>query len=85
MLVYCMNLKIFGKVFTSKFVGTGPSYYEKGIYRAAVSQNLRNTDLQYNFRSTGGFRVYGLTLQEHVQEDMTVQISYRLKTTDGKS
>ena len=28
---------------TSKFVGTGPSSYEKRIYRAAVSQRLRNT------------------------------------------
>jgi len=37
-----MNLKN-RKVFTSKFVGTGPSSYEKIIYRAAVSQNLRNT------------------------------------------
>jgi len=37
-----MNLKN-GKVFTSKFVGTGPSSYEKRIYRAAVSQSLRNT------------------------------------------
>jgi len=26
----------------SKFVGTGPSSYEKRIYRAAVSQRLRN-------------------------------------------
>jgi len=41
-----MNLKKFGKVFTSKFVGTGPSSYEKRIYRATVSQRLRNTDLQ---------------------------------------
>jgi len=32
-----------GKVFTSKFVGTGPSSYEERIYRAAVSQRLRNT------------------------------------------
>ena len=30
-------------VFTSKFVGTGPSSYEKRIYRAAVSQRLRDT------------------------------------------
>jgi len=36
-----MNLKN-GKVFTSKFVGTGPSSYEKRIYRAVVSQSLRN-------------------------------------------
>ena len=39
------KLKINGKVFTSKFVGTGPSSYEKRIYRAAVSQSLRNTVL----------------------------------------
>jgi len=37
-----MNLKN-GKVFTGKFVGTGPSTYEKRIYLAAVSQRLRNT------------------------------------------
>ena len=29
----------------SKFVGTGPSSYEKSIYRAAVSQRLRNTSI----------------------------------------
>ena len=34
------------KVFTSKFVGAGPSSYKKRIYRAAVSQRLRNTGLQ---------------------------------------
>ena len=38
-----MNLKKNGKVFTSKFVGTGPSSYEKIIYRAAGLQRLRNT------------------------------------------
>jgi len=41
-----MNLKKNGKVFTSKFVGTGPSSYKKRIYRAAVSQSLRNTALE---------------------------------------
>jgi hypothetical protein len=42
------ELKKIGKVrvFTSKFVETGPSSYKKRIYRAAVSQRLRNTDLQ---------------------------------------
>ena len=40
-----MNLKN-GKVFTSKSVGTGPSYYGKRIYPAAVSQRLRNTVLE---------------------------------------
>jgi len=39
-----MNLKkIIGKVLTSKSVGTGPSSYEKIIYRSAVWQRLRNT------------------------------------------
>jgi hypothetical protein len=33
-----MNLKKIGKVFTSKFVGTGSSSFKKIIYRAAVSQ-----------------------------------------------
>jgi len=41
-----MNLKKTGKVFTSKFVGTAPSPYKKRIYRAAVSQRLRNTALE---------------------------------------
>ena len=41
------ELKKNGKVFTSKFVGTGPSSYEKRIYRAAVSQRLRNTMIDY--------------------------------------
>jgi hypothetical protein len=44
-----MDLKN-GKVFTTKFVGTGPSSYEKSIYRAAVSQRLRNTALEYVIR-----------------------------------
>jgi len=40
-------LKKIGNVLTSKSVGTGPLFYEKRIYRAAVSQRLRNTGLQY--------------------------------------
>ena len=40
-LVY--ELKKIGKVLTSKSFGTGPSSYEKRIYRAAVTQRLRNT------------------------------------------
>ena len=43
-----MNLKN-GKVFTSKFAETGPSSYEKRIYRAAVSQRLRNTGIGLNY------------------------------------
>ena len=42
-----MNLKKIGKVFTSKFVGTGPSSYKKRIYRAAISQRLRKTVLDH--------------------------------------
>jgi hypothetical protein len=40
-----MNLKKIGKLFMSKFVGTGPSSYKNRIYRAAVSQRVRNKDL----------------------------------------
>ena len=47
------ELKKNGKVQTSKSVGTGPSSYEKRIYRAAVSQRLRNTVL-----SLGGNHLY---------------------------
>jgi hypothetical protein len=39
-------LKNVGEVFTSKFVGTGPSPDKKRSYRAAVSQRLRNTGLE---------------------------------------
>jgi len=41
------ELKKIGKVFTSKFVWNGPSFYKEIIYRAAVSQRLRNTGLEY--------------------------------------
>jgi len=41
------ELKKNGKVFTSKFVWTGPSSYKKRIYRTAVSQRLRNTALKH--------------------------------------
>ena len=45
-----MNLKN-GKLFTSKYVWTGhSSYKKKRIYRAAVSQRLRNTALEFWFR-----------------------------------
>ena len=39
------ELKKIGKVFTSKYVGTGPSSYKKRIYGATASQRLRNTGL----------------------------------------
>ena len=41
------ELKKIGMVFTSKFIGTGPSSHEKRIYRVAVSQRLRNTVLHF--------------------------------------
>ena len=44
--------KKFGNVFTSKFVGTGPSSYKKRIYRAAVSQRFRNTAVEHREIST---------------------------------
>jgi len=40
------ELKRNGKVFKSKSDGTGPSSYEKIIYRTAVSQSLVNTGLK---------------------------------------
>ena len=46
------ELKKNGKVFRSKSVGTGPSSYEKRIYRAAVSQSLRNNAIDDNMRNT---------------------------------
>ena len=39
------ELKKIGKVLTSKSVGTGPSSYEKRIYRSAVLQRLRHIEL----------------------------------------
>ena len=45
------ELKKIGKVFTSKFVGTGPSSYKKSIYPAAVSQRLRKTALKRHLDS----------------------------------
>jgi len=39
------GIKKIGKLVTSKFDWTGPSSYKKRNYRAAVSQMLRNTDL----------------------------------------
>jgi hypothetical protein len=42
MLVLTIKKKKIGK-----FVGTGPSSYEKRIYWAVVSQRLRNTGLEH--------------------------------------
>ena len=40
-----MNLKKIGKVFTSKFVGTGPSSYKKEFTWARSHKRLRNPAL----------------------------------------
>jgi len=58
MLVQCTNLKKIGKVFMSKFVGTGPSSYKKSIYRAAVSQKLRNTELTHSIIQNVDVKIY---------------------------
>ena len=44
--MYELKKKI-GKVFTSKFGGTGPSSCGNRIYRAAVSQRFRNAAVMY--------------------------------------
>jgi hypothetical protein len=65
-----MNLKKknFGNVFTSKFVGAGPSSYEKRIYRAAVPQRLRNTDLKDTFGYCDGiFHSYMVQQTSNIQ------------------
>ena len=51
------ELKKIGKVFTSKFVETEPSSYKKRIYRAAVSQSLRNTGVDNRLRSFARIRL----------------------------
>ena len=55
--MYELKNKI-GKVFTSKSVRTGPSSYEKRIYRAAVSQRLRNTALVLYSNEEQGEKMY---------------------------
>ena len=47
------ELKKIGKVFRSKFAVTGPSSYKKIIFRAAVSQKLRNAVLEDPLENRG--------------------------------
>jgi len=54
------ELKKNGKVFMSKFVGTGPPSYEKRIYRAAVAQRLRNAGLEFFRGASEEISNYGL-------------------------
>ena len=53
-----MNLKKLKGIFTSKFVETGPSSYEKRIYRPTVSQRLRNAGLHGVVCVTGKIRYF---------------------------
>jgi hypothetical protein len=73
-----MNLKKIGKVFTSKFVGTGPSSYEKRIYRATVSQRLRNTGIV----TKGIDNVRGM---QHAQPVNKMEHMITDDTVDGKN
>ena len=57
-----MNLKKIGKVFTGKFVGTRPSSYKKVIYRAAVSQRLRNTAVGDTYHILKSFTAWFLSI-----------------------
>jgi hypothetical protein len=80
-----MNLKKkIGKVFMSKFVGIRPLSHEKRIYRAAVSQRLRNTARAltgYQKRSTLAFLESGTHMTIQLLEYQIVLIlmlsSYR--------
>jgi hypothetical protein len=61
------ELKKIVKVFTSKFVGTGPSSYEKRIYRAVVSQRLRNPTLEWlHFGANGTNSMFWRRLFHHL-------------------
>jgi len=61
-LIINLKKKI-GKVFTSKFVGSGPSSYEKRFYRTAVSQRLRNTGVDNYFMSAFGHLTEALIMR----------------------
>ena len=63
-----MKLKKIGKVFTSKFVETGPPPYKKRIYRAAVSQRLRDIALDYCITSLFFIHPDEATILEYMQK-----------------
>jgi hypothetical protein len=76
-----MDLKKIGKVFTSKFVGPGPSSYKKIIYRAAVSQRLGNTDvnIQHNEECIILCNIFW-PVKRHYQDKILVQNTKRIMT-----
>jgi len=44
-----MNLKILERHLRVNLLGPGPRLIKKRVYRAAVSQRLRNTDIEDDF------------------------------------
>ena len=62
-----MNLKKWKGIFMSKFVGIGPSSYEKRIYRAAVSLRLRNTGI-YHTSINSRLPEYKPLVSKHVED-----------------
>jgi len=60
------ELKKIKNLFTRKSVGTGPSSYEKRIYRAAVSQRFRNTALHVSEVFASIIRSSRLYIQQQV-------------------
>ena len=75
-----MNLKKkeMENLFTSKFVGTGPTSYEKRIYRVAVLQWLRNTVL-YDFeRLFQFFLLYGVAARDRHTTALSLQLPLSL-------
>jgi len=85
------ELKKIGKVFTSKFVGTGPpsSYEKKFTGPAAVSQGLRNTGIEYLIttcctlsiivqqNATVSCTVYNISVNCSTGMDPTVSATFR--------
>jgi len=49
-LMYELKKKV-GKAYKSKSAGTGPSSYEKRIYRPTVSQRLRSAGVEPEIKS----------------------------------
>jgi len=70
------ELKKIGEVFTSKFVGTGPSSYKKIIYRAAVSQRLRNTALENKKQNHNEFSLFPQTYAMYMFKIKHILVSY---------
>ena len=54
MLVSYMNLKKLERYLRVNLMGPGPRFVKKNIYRAAVSQRLRNTDLDLCEKASKG-------------------------------